>query len=119
MLDQYRNMYPSRNCLIVLQPREIPECLESIDALPLDRVYFRAYRERDLVAPINEFIRQTDYDNYLVVADDVIVTTEAYLHVARLLENHEIATGYCHISQDSPLLNVVKRPGPQTTRLHT
>ncbi|REJ76528.1 MAG: hypothetical protein DWQ34_12655 [Planctomycetota bacterium] len=100
----------SRNCLLVLQPRAISECLESIAQLPLDKVYFRAYRERELVEPFNRFIAETRYENYLVVADDVVVTVQAYRLVAELLEAHAIATGYCRLCQGSPLLNVVKNP---------
>lgn len=99
-----------RNCLLVLQPREIPECLESIDSLPIDKAYFRAFTEYQLVVPLNRFIRETNYENYLVVADDVIVSAEALLVVEELLEQHEVATGYCEISLDSPYVNVVRTP---------
>jgi len=99
-----------RNCLIVLQPRRIEPCLRSLRGLPVDQAWFEAFTERQLVRPLNRFIADTGYDNYLVVSDDVIVSTDAFALVVELLRDHEAATGYCRLSQDSPLVNVVRSP---------
>lgn len=99
-----------RNCLIILQPRAIPRCLQSLAALPIDQVYFRGFTEYQLVVPLNRFIRESDYENYLLVADDVIATPQALDVVVSLLDRHEIATGYCRLSQDSPYVNLTRGP---------
>lgn len=99
-----------RSCLIVLQPRAIARALESISALPVDKVWFRAFTEPQLVAPLNRFICDTDYDAYAIVADDVIVTPRAWEIVANLLEAGSGATGWCHLAQESPWINAVRAP---------
>ena len=99
-----------RNCLIVLNPREIEVCMSSIRSLNIDKVYFRAFDEPNLCGPINTFIRKNDYDNYLVISDDVIVTNEALSLVTDLLERHEAATGYCLVSQEDDFVNVTRAP---------
>lgn len=98
------------DCLIILQPRQIERCLASLEALPVDKVWFQAFGERQLVEPLNRFMRDTRYDNYLLVADDVIATVRAFEVVVDLLRTHDGATGYCRLSQDSPWLNVTRGP---------
>jgi len=98
------------NCLIVLHPREIPECVKSIAYLPIDKLYMKAFSEPELVEPINDFIKNTNYDNYLILSDDVIVSRKALFLVEQLLENHEAATGYCLMSQDTTYANVTRGP---------
>lgn len=99
-----------KNCLIVLNPREIDVCMSSIRSLDIDKVYFRAFDEPNLCGPINTFIRKYDYDNYLVISDDVIVTNHALSLVVGLLEYHEAATGYCLVSQEDDFVNITRSP---------
>jgi len=98
------------DCLIVLQPRRIERCLASLEALPVDKVWYQAFTESQLVGPLNRFIRETRYTNYLIVADDVIAPVRSLEIVTDLLRTHEGATGYCHLSQDSPYVNVTRAP---------
>lgn len=60
-----------KSCLMVLNPRDIPECLMSIRALPIDKVWFRGYTEAELTEPIRKFIEETatspvEFDGYYV-----------------------------------------------------
>ena len=84
--------------------------MASIRSLDIDKVYFRAFDEPNICGPINTFIRKYDYDNYLVLSDDVIVTNKALKHVTDLLETHEAATGYCLLSQEDTIVNVTRSP---------
>ena len=63
-----------------------------------------------MVDPINQFIRETNYQNYLIASDDLIVTQEALDVVEELLWTNYRATGYCRIADDSPFYNVTKKP---------
>lgn len=99
-----------KNCLIVLNCRDIECCIQSIKSLDIDKVYFRAFDEPDLCKPINSFIRDTQYDNYLIISDDVIVTNNALSLVESLLERCEAATGYCLVSQEDDIVNVTRSP---------
>jgi hypothetical protein len=79
---------------MILHVREIPECLDSYKALPIDRAYFTGFTEKQLEKPIAEFIRKTDYDYYWLVSDDVIATRDAFDRIQRGLGSHDIVTGY-------------------------
>ena len=98
------------DCLMILQPREIAQCLASLEALPIDKVWFRAFGERQLVEPINRFIQDTQYENYLIVADDVVASRRAFDTVMDLLRTYDGATGYCRLAVDSPWVNVTRAP---------
>jgi hypothetical protein len=78
--------------------------------LPLDKVYFRAFTEPQLIRPINDFIAKTNYDNYLIISDDGIVPDGTYELVAELLTKYESATGYCCMAQDSKFVNLSRTP---------
>jgi acetyltransferase-like isoleucine patch superfamily enzyme len=100
----------ARDCLVILQPREIPTCIESLRALPIDRVWFRAYSEEALAPLLNRFIRETRYRNYILCADDVVVHSRALAIVRNLLKTHPTSTGYCRIALNSEFANVTKSP---------
>lgn len=99
-----------RDCLIILQAREIPHAVASLQRLPIDKLWFRGFTEEGLAPHLNQFIADTSYRNYLLCADDVIVSPKAFACVTALLQEHPAATGYCRLAADSPLVNVTRRP---------
>jgi len=99
-----------KNCLIVLNPREIKRCLDTIRSLEIDKLFMRGFCEPDLCRPIHDFINRTNYDNYLILSDDVIVDNSALKLVVELLEDCEAATGYCLVSQEDPFVNITRSP---------
>ncbi|MDA0832759.1 MAG: acyltransferase [Planctomycetota bacterium] len=96
--------------LMILQPRKIPQAIESLERLPIDKVWFRAMTESELQPKINRFIAETNYKNYLIVSDDVCVTPEALAKVRELLRLFPAATGYCRVDSRSPQVNLTRRP---------
>lgn len=95
---------------MVLNPRDIPECLMSIRALPIDKVWFRGFREDELTEPIRKFIESTNYDRYLIVSDDVIATPLSLENVLRYQEVAEVVTGWCNIFPDDTLVSLKLHP---------
>jgi len=99
-----------RDCLIVLQPRRIAAAVESIARLPVDQLWLTAFAEIDVAPKLNQFVRETDYENYWLVADDVIVSAAAFDAVRELLGRHEAATGYCRLAVGDERVNLTRRP---------
>ena len=99
-----------KNCLIVLNPREIKKCLDTIRSLHIDKLFMRGWSEPELCRPINDFISNTSYDNYLILSDDVMVDNAALQLVVELLEDYEAATGYCLVSQEDSYVNITRSP---------
>ena len=58
---------------MILQPRAIPEAIESLNRLDIDKVWFRGYTEKELEVHLNDLIEYTEYEYYWIIADDVIV----------------------------------------------
>jgi hypothetical protein len=98
--------------LAVMNPRQIPECIASLEALPIRRAWLQRYTEwqlQDVIASIveDEFV---EFTHLGIVSDDVVVSPEALAAVLDLARSREVATGYCRLDETHPLVNVTKRP---------
>lgn len=101
--------------LLVLNPRRIPECIEAIEALKVDKAWLTGYTETQLEEAIPEVLAQTDHDPILVLSDDTVPTQEALDAVLDqwAAENSirpTVVTGYCNLDVTSQYVNVTRRP---------
>lgn len=98
--------------LLVLNPRRIPECLASLEALEIDVCWLSRYSEWQLQTVFNEVVEATSYRWYLVVSDDGVVSQEAIdLVLAALAQGHPVVTGYSNVDERTPeVLNLTKGP---------
>jgi len=92
--------------LMILQPRAIPEAIESLNKLDIEKVWFRGYTEMELEIVLNEFIKNTDYDYYWIIADDVVVDNQPLEVLRPKLYQGEVVTGYCNLYQGSNFVNL-------------
>jgi hypothetical protein len=83
---------------MIMQAREIPRVMESLSALKIDKVWFKGFTEAGLCTPIARWVEKTDYDNYLIVSDDVIATQGAFDVVESGLERRTVFTGWCNVA---------------------
>lgn len=82
---------------MVMHAREIPECLLSLRALKIDKVWFRGFTEKQLETEIRRFVEKTDYERYILVSDDVIVTQQALDNLLEKQGAGSVVTGWCNI----------------------
>lgn len=99
-----------RTLLLVMNPRNLTRCIDSIRALDVEQYWMTGLTEAQL--PINQVIAETDYDRYSIVSDDAIVSQEAY---AAILAAHDAydwccVTGWCKMTAASPLTNITTAP---------
>jgi GT2 family glycosyltransferase len=101
-----------RPLLLVMNPRDIRECVESIARLPIDRVWLRSYTERGLEEAIPRALAEAgpDYDYVLLVADDVVVFPGALDAVLALGKSYDVVTGYTRLDSTSPFVNLTRKP---------
>ena len=99
-----------KEVLMILQPRAIPEAIESLNSLDIEKVWFRGYNEPELCNKMNDFVQQTDYDYYWVIADDVIVDNKPLEVLRPLLKHYEVVSGYCRWNQESQYVNLLHTP---------
>src|SRR2546427_5432634 len=95
---------------MIMHAREIPECLLSLKALDIDKVWFRGYTEKQLEGKITEFVEATSYDRYILVSDDVIVTQQALDNLLELQDSGPVVTGWCNIFPGETLANLELAP---------
>jgi hypothetical protein len=96
--------------LLILAPRAIPECVESLRVLEIDKAWLGAMYERHLETVVAEVIASTDYENYLMASDDLLVTPEALAEVREQLAYYPVVTGYCRYSYYDPEVNLCLTP---------
>lgn len=101
---------------MVMNPRQIEECVRSIAALDIDKVWMTGYEEYELIPVIAEIVESTSYDRYLIVSDDVVVpppSLEAIRHWSAARGENAVITGWCNLDMtDSGLRfsNVIRTP---------
>lgn len=100
-----------RTLLCIMNGRRIPECIEAFEALDCDRAWMSGYTDHELGDVHRELVASTDYDAYITVSDDCVVTQQAYDAVAALLEDgHPAATGWCRLHTRSNDVNLCWAP---------
>jgi len=102
-----------RALLMILNPRELPECLLSLENLDVPKVWLKRYTEWELEEVIAGIVESTpEFTRYTVISDDCVVSRDAYLSV---LETHVhfpdgVVTGYCNLDHNDLRVNLTKTP---------
>lgn len=99
-----------KDCLIIMQPREIPVCIDAFRNLDISKAWFKGYTEAELEEPIGKFIETTNYENYIIASDDLVPQQSSLTMVRNMLEEHEAATGWSNMSTVNTRGNVRFKP---------
>jgi hypothetical protein len=103
-----------KSLLMILNPRRIPDCMTAIEALDIDKCWFSAMTEVDLIPHLNQMIQDTNYDRYLIVSDDCIPTQSALDKVLWLHDTYDtVSTGYCNLDATSLYVNLTRNVLPE------
>ena len=96
--------------LMILQPRAIPEAIESLNKLDIEKVWFRGMTEELVCEKMNDFVKNTNYDYYWVIADDVVVDDKPLEVLRPILYQDKVVTGYCQMAQETEVVNIMHKP---------
>ena len=99
-----------KSCLMVMNARDIPECLLAIRALPIDKAWFRGFTETGLEPEIAKFVASTDYERYILLSDDTVPTEFALRNLLKVQDAGPVVTGWCNIFPGKPASSVELRP---------
>lgn len=100
-------------CLLIMQPREIPECVNSLRQLRIPKAWFRGFTESELEPVITEFVAEhTEFTHFVIVCDDGIVTQGALDAVLDRAPYRPVVSGYCNLdlADNMQLVNLRKPP---------
>lgn len=106
-----------RDVLAIMHARNIPECLDSIRGLDIDKLWMNGYTERGIADHAFPAVLGYDYEWIWVVSDDIIIRQPALDAVRRVRDegNHPVVTGYSQGSHTDWTVNLTReplRPGP-------
>tara|TARA_B100000282_G_C31736757_1_gene493890 strand:+ start:2772 stop:3659 length:888 start_codon:yes stop_codon:yes gene_type:complete len=99
-----------KEVLMILNPRAIPEAIESLNTLDIEKVWFRAFDEPSVCEAMNNFVADTDYDYYWIIADDVIVNNRPLEVLRPLIQEGKVVSGYCRWFEGSEYVNLLHKP---------
>ena len=93
-----------------MNPRRIPECVDAINALSIDKVWVKNYTERELVDIIAEIIANAEHDPIGIISDDARPDQAALDLVVDAYEPGAVYTGYCNLSEHDYRVNLSTQP---------
>jgi hypothetical protein len=106
-----------RDVLIVLNARRIPEVLEAIEELDIDRLWVRNLWMHEIEARWDEVEEAfSEYAWAWIMCDDVVVSQDALNAVRELAgEGFPVVTGYCNLDAVDPRVMLTRsRLGPRS-----
>ena len=109
--------------LMIMQPRHIDVSLNSLkENIDIPKVWFRAYTEPQVMACMNQYIKETNFSHYIVMSDDGVVSKGAADTILKYGEHvmYDVFTGWMnmHIEDDgsfSKISTVCQGTFPLTT----
>jgi len=96
--------------LVVMNPRDIPECMDAIRSLQIDKLWLRRLTEGKIADRWGEVLDMAaGYDRLIMQSDDGIPRSHALAAVRGLLdEGHPVVSGYSNLSVDDMRVNLCK-----------
>lgn len=83
--------------LMVMNPRAIDECVRSIAGLEVPKAWLTGFTELELEVVVPQVVADTDYDRYVMVSDDVVVTPRAFEVVREAARGDAVVTGWTNL----------------------
>ena len=98
--------------LVIMNPRQIPECMDAFRALDVRRAWLSNYTEWELVSVMDSLVRDEsiDFTHLVLCADDCVVSQAALDAVLEVADGLPVVTGYCRLDHQHPEVNITRRP---------
>ena len=114
----------NKDLLVILNPRQATECIDSLSALKVPKVWITNFNERDALQRVMEIVRcesppeakwnrgvplivPPKFENYIMISDDVIVEQKHIDVIVDNNDNYDVLSGYCNLNPDTTITNLV------------
>ena len=82
------------NVIMIMNARNLSGFRDCMDKLNVSKVWFKGFREYELNTEINKFIQETNFDNYYIVSDDLVIQPQDFELLQEKLKIYPIVTGW-------------------------
>ncbi len=82
------------NVIMIMNARNFSAFKDCMGKLNISKVWFKGFTEFELNEKINKFIQETQFDNYYLIPDDLLITPNAFNLLQKKLETNPIVTGW-------------------------
>ena len=80
--------------LMILSVRNSKSFEESVNKLQCEKIWFKGYREHELAPIINDFIKNSNFENYFITPDDLIIKPHQFEKLKSSLNHNDIVIVY-------------------------
>lgn len=91
---------------MVMSARNIRQVFESYDKLDCEKIYFKGFKEHELVPHINDFISKSNFENYFLTSDDCMISKEKFDLLKYYLNFYPIVSGWGINCQNSEFTTI-------------
>lgn len=82
--------------IAIFRPRDIPEFLESISKIQIDKLWLNYYTMGEARHLARSLFLESDYTHFIILTDDLITTQENIDKLIKDAENYDIISGWCN-----------------------
>ena len=124
----------NKDILVILNPRQAPDCVQSLSALKVPKVWISNFNEKEALERVMEIVRceppakakwlqerdasgslragtsfdtPPKFENYIMISDDVIVEQRHIDIIVDNNDNYDVLSGYCNLTPDTTITNLV------------
>ena len=88
------------NVIMIMNARNLSAFRDCMNKLNISKVWFKGFTEFELNIEINKFIQETQFDNYYIVSDDLLIQPKGFELLEEKLKIYPIVTGWGVWRQD-------------------
>lgn len=97
------------NVIMIMNARNLSAFRDCMDKLNISKVWFKGFTEFELNTEINKFIQETQFDNYYIVSDDLVIQPKDFELLQEKIKTHPIVTGWGVWRQNSDWTTIHKQ----------
>ena len=94
--------------LMILSVRNSKSFEESVNKLQCEKIWFKGYREHELAPIVNDFVQNSNFENYFIAPDDLIIKPHQFEKLKSALNYNDIVTGWGVIRQNCTHTTITK-----------
>jgi len=94
--------------LMILSVRNCKSFESSVNKLQCEKIWFKGYKEHELAPMVNDFVKNSNFKNYFITPDDLIITPYKFEKLKSSLNVHDIVTGWGMIRQNCTYTTITK-----------